>query len=42
MVGDVGGSNVRLELLKLSKSDIDEREVVKALVKYNPQKVKSL
>ena len=34
MVGDVGGSNVRLELLRLSRSDIDFREVVRELNKY--------
>lgn len=33
--GDVGGSNVRLELLRLSRSNIDSREVVKQLKKYN-------
>tara|TARA_B110000285_G_C15047331_1_gene575040 strand:- start:816 stop:1214 length:399 start_codon:yes stop_codon:yes gene_type:complete len=37
LIGDVGGTNVRFELVKLFHDDQDKRVVLKKLTKFNPQ-----
>lgn len=34
MIGDIGGTNVRLQLIKLSGPLLEEKTVLKELVKY--------
>ena len=37
LIGDVGGTNVRLQLIRLFHSDISKREELKPLTKYSSQ-----
>ena len=42
MIGDVGGTNVRLQLIQLSGAALEEKKSVKDLIKYQSQQHDSL
>ena len=42
LIGDVGGTNIRIELLKLSHDDMNTRIVLKKAIKYPTQDTKCM
>ena len=42
MIGDVGGTNVRLQLISLSGPTLEQKTIIKDIIKYNTQKAESL
>jgi len=42
IIGDVGGTNVRLQLISLSGKTYETKEILKNIIKYDSQKHESL